>query len=346
MRFARTALVLLALGVRVYAADEPTIKFGAVIYADFTAQSEPSTVDADGNEIHPSSFNVSRAYINVTGTLNKYVAFRITPDVARESGTGSSLLGSQNFRLKYAYAQLNLDDWMTRGTWVRFGAQQTPYLDFQEGIYRYRFQGTMFPEREGYITSSDAGLAMRYVFPSDYGEVHGGFYNGEGYSRAEANDEKAFQVRATFRPAPKATSAVKGLRAHVFLDSDNYISDAKRDRLFGTLTFEHKRVNAGLDVIATKDRTSRTKPELEGRGWGLWATPRIGSKGWELLLRHDHNKPDRVANVARKRNITGVAYWLPNLQKVTTAVMLDRDSLDVTGKPRETKWGLKLLLTF
>lgn len=346
MRLVFTALGILSLALSALAADEPTIKVGATIFADFTIQSEPSTVDADGNKIHPSSFNVARAYINVTGNLNKYVAFRITPDVARESGSGSSLLGSQNFRLKYAYAQLNLDDWMTKGSWVRFGVQQTPYLDFHEGYYRYRFQGTMFPEREGYITSSDAGVSMKYVFPSDYGEVHGGFYNGEGYSRAEANDEKAFQVRATFRPMPKATTALKGLRAHLFVDSDNYISDAKRDRLFGTLSFEHKLVNAGFDVIATKDRTSRTKPELEGRGWGLWATPRIGSKGWELLLRHDHNKPDRDADTTRKRNITGVAYWLPNLQKVTTAVMLDRDSLDVTGKPRETKWGLKLLLTF
>ena len=36
------------------------------------------------------------------------------------------------FRLKYAYAQFNLDDWMTRGSWARFGIQQTPWVDFVE----------------------------------------------------------------------------------------------------------------------------------------------------------------------------------------------------------------------
>ena len=51
------------------------------------------------------------------------------------------------FRIKYAYAQFNLDDWMTRGSWVRLGIQQTPWVDFEEGIYRYRFQGTVFAER-------------------------------------------------------------------------------------------------------------------------------------------------------------------------------------------------------
>ena len=37
-----------------------------------------------------------------------------------------------------------MDDWLPRGTWVRFGLQQTPYVDFMEGIYRYRFQGNIF----------------------------------------------------------------------------------------------------------------------------------------------------------------------------------------------------------
>ena len=73
------------------------------------------------------------------------------------TSTGPSLSGSQIFRLKYAYAQLNLDDWTTKGSWVRFGQQQTPYIDYTEGIYRYRFQGTMFVEREGYFASADGG---------------------------------------------------------------------------------------------------------------------------------------------------------------------------------------------
>jgi len=119
------------------------------LYTDYTFTKQPATADADGNVIHPSSFNVSRSYINVTGNVSHLVAFRITPDVARETGTGSTLNGSMVFRIKYAYAQFNLDDWMPAGSWARLGIQQTPWLDFAEGIYRYRFQGTMMPEREG-----------------------------------------------------------------------------------------------------------------------------------------------------------------------------------------------------
>lgn len=343
MRISLCALALLAFSVSVRA-DEPALKVGATIFADATWQAAPVTTDADGNEIHPSSFNVARAYINVTGTLHKRLAFRITPDVARESGAGSSLSGSQQFRLKYAYAQLNLDEWTTKGSFVRFGMQQTPYLDYVDSIYRYRFQGTTFVEREGYLSSSDTGITMRYVLPSEYGDVHGGIYNGEGYNKAEVNDQKALQLRATLRPLPKSKLG-KGLRATLFYDGDRYVANALRERLVGQLAYEHPRFNAGLDVLSTKDRASASKPQTEGRGWSVFATPRLG-KGWELLLRHDQNRPDRNSSVERTRNIAGVAYWLPNLQKVTAGVLVDRDALTVTGKPDETRYGVKLLLVF
>ena len=304
--------LMVALSVH---ADEPTFKLGATIFADYT------------NTRETSSFNVSRAYINVTGNVNKQISFRVTPDIARETAGGS-----QQFRLKYAYAQFSLDEWMTKGSFVRFGMQQTPFLDATEAVYRYRFQGTGFAEREGYLSSSDTGVTMRYALPNDKGDVHGGFYNGEGYTKAEANDEKSFQIRATLRPW-------KPLRATLFIVDDAYDGTTRRERLIGQLTYEHARFNAGVDVLSAKDR------DLEGRGWSVFATPRLG-KGWELLLRHDHNRPDRESDVVRKRNITGVAYWLPNLQKGSAAVMIDRDALSVTGKDDDTRYGVKMLLVF
>ena len=113
--------------------DTPSIKIGAVIFAYYTYPVSPKGTDADGNSFNPSAFNVTRAYLNVTGNVTHNLAFRITPDITRESGTGSSLNGSLVFRVKYAFLQANLDDWMWRGSWVRLGIQQTPVVDFEEG---------------------------------------------------------------------------------------------------------------------------------------------------------------------------------------------------------------------
>src|SRR5207248_2487496 len=116
-----------------------------------------------------SVFNVSRAYINVTGNISHTVTFRITPDVTRETSAGSSLGGALVFRIKYAFAQINLDDWTGNwhGSFIRAGIQQTPFIDFEENIYRYRFQGTVFVEREqigGNLTSADAGVSFHTNF--------------------------------------------------------------------------------------------------------------------------------------------------------------------------------------
>jgi len=331
--------------------DTPSFKVGATIFGDYTYQQSPAITDADGNSVKPTSFNVSRAYINVTGNLNHRLSYRVTPDVSRETSATSSLSGSQIFRLKYAYGQLGLDDWTTHGSWVRLGVQQTPFIDYTEGIYRYRWQGTLFPERVGLMSSADAGLSAHWNFPGNYGDVHGGFYNGENYNKAEVNNQKGFEVRGTVRPFPLGGVLLKGLRITGFAIKDHYVESARRDRFIGQVTYEHPVVNAGFDVLTGKDQTSATKPEVDSRGWSAWATPRFGTSGWELLLRHDDFKPNKsLSSQKTKRDIVGLAYWLPNLQRVTAALMADYDSLKSSNftpaRPDDTRYGLKMLINF
>ena len=196
--------------------------------------------------------------------------------------------------MKYAYGQFNLDDWMQKGSWVRLGIQQTPWVDFEEGIYRYRFQGTVFAEREGFLSSSDAGASFHYNLPSNYGDVHVGVYNGENYNHVEVNGRKALQARATIRPFAAGPAVWRGLRVHGFYDADSYVKDGDRRRADASVTFEHAHLNAGAEYLATTDRPSVTKAEVTGHGYSLWATPRT-ARGWEALLRYDHLTPDDAA---------------------------------------------------
>jgi Phosphate-selective porin O and P len=329
--------------------DTPSIKLGALLFADFTYQQSPQTLDTDGNVIHPSSFNISRAYINVTGNLNHRIAFRLTPEVSRETSSTSSLSGSQEFRLKFAYVQFNLDDWTTKDSWVRFGVQQTPYMDYTEGIYRYRFQGPIMPERVGLLLASDAGLSARYMLPNNYGDMHFGYYNGENFNKAETNNEKALQARFTVRPFPQGGPQLKGLRFTLFINDDHYVDNANRQRVIGQVTYEHPHVNAGFDYVKAKDRPTLKTAELDGKGWDAWVTPKLGG-GWEALLRHDDYTPnDSVQSQKLKRDIEGIAYWFPNLGTKTLALLVDRDSLKRTGltsAPNATNYELKMLLSF
>lgn len=329
--------------------DKPSVKVGGVVFADYTYQDNPKVTDSGGNSVHQNSFNVGRAYINVTGNISHLVSFRITPDITRESGTGSSLNGSYTFRLKYAYGQLNLDDWATKGSWMRLGLQQTPFIDYHEGVYRYRFQGPIFVDREGFLTSSDLALSGHYAFPENYGDVHVGVYNGEGYTKPEANDQKAFQVRATVRPAPMVP-VLKGLRLTGFYDADHYVQSAKKQRFVGNLMFEHPYVNVGFDYLDARDQTSVTKPEVHATGWSGWITPRTPF-GLEALIRYDELKPNKdTINLKKKRLIAGVSYWLPPIRGVVAAFLLDYENVKydnfLPAKPEEKRYALHALFNF
>src|SRR5258705_7500694 len=260
--------------------DTPSIRVGMTLYPTYTYQTEPKSTDADGNTVNRNSFDVARAYINITGQISHIVAFRLTPDITRTSGVvaGNSVTSdSLVYRIKYAYAQFNLDDWMTKGSWVRLGIQQTPWVDFEEGIYRYRFQGTVFAERiplPTTMTSADAGASFHYNLPSNYGDLHVGVYNGENYQRAETNNQKALEFRGTVRPFASSLPMLRGIRAHLVYYNDQYARDDERKRLMGNVTFEHKYVNAGFDYLSAKDETLATAADGSINGYSLWATPR------------------------------------------------------------------------
>ena len=335
--------------------DTPTIKVGATIFADYTYQTTPDATDVDGNSVDPNQFNVARAYINVTGNISHLLAFRITPDIVRQSGlvslaTGNSVTSdSLVYRLKYAYAQVNIDDWMTKGSWVRLGMQQTPWVDFEEQIYRYRFQGPIFTDRETYLSSSDVGVAFHTNFPKNFGDVMVGIYNGETYSRPEANDQKAFQIRGTLRPLPMS-ALLRGLRFSGFYDADHFVKNGERERFLVSPTFEHQYLNAAFQWVETTDQISAvTGTKVEGEGWSFWATPRT-TRGFEGLIRFDHLEPDDTTDRKRDRAIYGIAYWLPHQGTVSAAFLLDYEQVKnknfAVPIPRQERIFLHALVNF
>jgi len=350
--------------------DTQALRVGMTLFMDNTTTLSPKGRDAACvavgaacvENFTPNAFNTPRAYINVTGSISHIVTYRITPDIAGlVAGT------SYPYRLKYAYAQFSLDDWIkgSAGNWVRFGQHGTPWHDFEEGIYRYRFQGTIFAERGGYLSSADRGASFRYNFPSNWGDTHTGIYNGETYAANEVNQGKAWMTRVSFRPFARMDPLYRGLRVSMYYLNDRYQSaadlpagtaqtgSAEKTRLIGAVTFEHANLNAAFQYLTTKDQTTTLGAAplpfvREGKGYSIWAVPKqgAGNVGWEGLLRYDHLVPDTRSTVIpvtvvgsnpnnvtfeqqeRNRFIAGIAYWLPHPAGAgTTAVLFDVDVL-------------------
>lgn len=322
----------------------PSIRVGVTIFADYTVTETPKATDATGDRITANAFNVTRSYINVTGSVSRRVSFRITPDIARAND--GNLAGSQVFRLKYAY----LDVALPHRTTLRFGMQQTPLIDGQESVYRYRFQGTSFVERDGGLASSDVGLTGRTALGA-YGDVHAGFYNGEGYSRAEVNDQKAFMARVTVKPAPTHAIA-KGLRVIGYWHADEYVQGAPRNRAAASAMFEHARFNAGVDYLRRTDQTTPAVAEVTGQGYSFFITPFFNEKGrgMEALLRLDHFEPNTRVDASWNRVIAGAAYWFPRDGSASAALLANVEQVTYRGftpvRPTERRISLNALINF
>jgi hypothetical protein len=325
------------------------INLGAVVFYDYTFVVAPETTDAAGQEIHANGFNVARTYLNVTGRLSPIVSFRITPDITRTSNSGGTTDGSMTFRLKYGYAQFDLDQFTGSwtGTWIRAGIQQTPFIDGAESVYRYRFQGTMFAERDGGMSSADAGVSAHTNLPKGYGDVHVGLYNGEGYTKAEANDQKALMLRATVRPLPETTSALRGLRLTAYGHRDHVMRNAERHRFIGSAWFEHARFNAGVDYLTREDRATPDDEVVDSDGLSFFVTPFLQTKGdgFEVLLRYDTFRPDTSESLRRDRTIAGLAYWMPHVAgRATAALMLDLEQVRLRDDPADRPTERRLIV--
>ena len=280
----------------------PRIAIGTLTYLQYAAELE--------NRDEYNAFDVTRGYINIAGDIAKNVKFRLTPDVRRI--TDGQLAGSLGLRLKYGYIEF---DELTPGSWLRFGLHQTPWLDFQEGVNRYRVQGTMFAEREGIIPgSSDFGAGYLTRLPSQYGEINIGVYNGEGFAEAEVDEHKSVQVRVTIRPLPRwdgAGTHANGLRASFFYDAGWFADDLPRRHGIAMVSYEHQHFVGTAEWLAGTRRPSLLTTDTNFNGYSVFGELRQGMQGWAGFGRYESFDPDdHASSNSHRRAIAGVAYWL------------------------------------
>jgi len=315
----------------------PVVTVGTLTYLQYDAELKHRD---DFN-----AFDVTRGYINILGDVARNVRFRITPDVKRI--TDGSLAGSLTFRIKYAYAQF--DNVLGDKSWLRFGVHQTPWLDFEESINRYRVQGQMFSEREPVIPGSgDFGIGYLVPLPASYGEVNVGVYNGEGYTKAENNKFKSLQGRGTLRPFPNGPVA-KGLRLSGFYDYGWYSADHPRRHGIVMASFEHTHLVATAQWLSGTDRPDTALTAARQRGESAFVELRQGLEGWAAIGRFDRFDPDRSTPAnSDRRAIAGIAYWLKWARSRVGFVLNDEDVRYDAGahKPDENRLLLQTHIQF
>ncbi len=309
------ALIGVSRPVRAQAAPPPAspqVSVGGIVYAQFGYLLS----DTAG---HGNNFDVTRAYINVTGRFAHGIGTRVTPDIYRVTD------GSLTFRLKYAFV-----------TWtpekspltLKLGLLHTPIVDWEESLWDYRMQGTVALDRNGYLSSSDFGFLVDGNWSNEKVSLSGGVVNGENYNHAPGDKRKDLTGRISVRlRATDDVSRTGGLRVTAYAQYGTPSGGGERQRYVGILSYRSKVFTLAGEAAILRDST--TTMELRpGRLVSVFGVLRVPNSKVQLIARMDRVDPStRVDNDANTRWIGGVGYQLaPNVR-----VLADLDHLVYQG---------------
>ncbi len=217
------------------------LKIEVLAYIDYSAGSTPL---ADEKEEYYNRFALTRGYFTIKKSLNDWLGFRFTSDLAQETkAEGTKLNESYVVRIKYFYAELKPQDlWILTNMKAEIGLGHTPWLDFEEhNMNPYRCQGTMPIERAHVFNSADTGVSIRGNFGGKledakaktgnshydgrYGSWHIGVYNGGGYHEVENNQNKLVEGRVTLRPLPDILPGLQFSYLGIYGDANVAVDD-------------------------------------------------------------------------------------------------------------------------
>ena len=183
------------------------IKLGVTVYGDFvhytdtgygpqflTQENQPGPGNGGYN-----AFNITRTYLNFLYTPTPGVTLRVTPNINLNSD------GSRYYRMKYAYIQFNHPFKNSKAFGkdvIRFGSTMNPLVDWQEGLYQYRFVN-LTPWNYLSLSSTYVGAEMNGPIMhkgKEFLDYQFGVFNDTSFHHVENSDTKSFMERLTYYP--------------------------------------------------------------------------------------------------------------------------------------------------
>jgi len=303
-------------------------------------------------------FEFDRVYFIFRSQLTDRISLRYTMEGARRDAEGDFDIATKHFFVEVANFPF------ASGRLVA-GLADLPWVSYEEGIWGYRFQGTVFPDREGYLTSTDLGLGWKVDLPRQFGDFHFSVVNGEGWTKPEAGKYKDVHLRFTL--SPFRSGWAKGIFLGAFGSQGNYDgvplglpNDRRRAILQGGYRGKHLRFMGSYlwasDPAAQllsrhPSLVARAGQLAQARGVSVFTVVNLGmlsdaGEKWELIARYDRLDPDRLLrDNEHQRWIFGPSYrWNRYVQTLLDfeQVLVDAGSL----RPKERRVMLQNEIRF
>jgi hypothetical protein len=295
------------------AQQAPQVSVTGVVYTQYQYSDAPIAAK--------STFDMTRAYVNVLGRFANGINTRVTLDIIPSATT------NQVYRLKYAYAA-----WTpTRSNLTyKLGMIHTPFVDWEEQLWDYRMQGAIAVDRNplggpSTMTAADIGVGVDGHWKGEQVNGQLAIVNGEGYSGGTGDFHKDLEARVSVRLQPtNDASRVGGLRATGYLGIGKVTgTGADRNRYLGMVSYRTNQYTLAGEFVSVKN-AAVTGSILSAFGVYHLAPPSKVT----VIGRVDVVDPNtNVANDGNTRIIAGASYQLsPNVR-----LLADLDRLSFQG---------------
>jgi hypothetical protein len=305
------------LAAQTQAPAAPQVTVGGVVYTQYQYTDAPIAAK--------STFDMTRAYVNVLGRFSNGITTRVTTDIL-PNGVG----GNYVIRLKYAFAA-----WTPTGSSLTYklGMIHTPFVDYEEQLWDYRMQGTIAVDRNGAMTSADVGVGVDGHWNGE--QVNGQLVivNGEGYSGGSGDFRKDVEARVSVRVKPtNDVSRVGGMRVTGYVGIGKVTgTGADRNRYLGQLSYRTQQFALAGDYVSVKNGA------VTGSIISAFGVYHLSGSKVAIIGRVDVADPDNnVANNGNTRIIAGASYQLsPNVR-----MLADLDRVKPQGGGTATNQAL------
>ena len=171
------------------------VDFSGVLYANFQYRGDAGVAKST------NKFDLERAYLTFRMPAGDRASIRITADVFQQTTTpNDAFYRGWVIRAKYAYLQYDYHKSATGWNGlVRGGLLHNVVIDHVESFWpRWISQSPV--ERNGFFSSSDAGVATLLTLPNKWGEFYAEVVNGPGYTSRETDRFKDYAARLSITP--------------------------------------------------------------------------------------------------------------------------------------------------
>ncbi len=215
-----------------------------------------------------SGFGISRAYLTVKATFpeNQHgltTSIRITQDVARladlvraPESSDVSVKNPYDAYLKYAYGKIA----SKTGFFAIMGQQPHPWVDYETGLWSFRFAQKVFTDRAHLLHSADLGVSLGYENP--WVQTQAMLVNGQGYKSSEIDRVPTLGARVSLFPVALGASSLRELGLHAY-----YQADTGHTTMIGAVSWGLEKNTGLMAQFVSQD---------DVRGFEAWAWLDVG----------------------------------------------------------------------